>query len=71
MFQASLFPCSIHQVQRTNSFPTLVSVDKCLPDFFHFADDYLNLWTKIYSVSLVIENTHVYLSNGVAEETVI
>ena len=43
MLQASLFPCLLHEVQRANSFPTFVSVDKCLPDFFLFVDDFLNL----------------------------
>ena len=43
MFQASLFPCLLHQVQRANSFQTLVSVDKCLPDFFLFESIEKNL----------------------------
>ena len=35
--------CFIQQLQHANSFPTLVSVDKCLSEFFLIVDDFLNL----------------------------
>ena len=39
----ALVPCLIQEVQSANSFPTPVSVIKCLPDIFLFVNDFLNL----------------------------
>ena len=52
MLEGSLFLCLLYQVQRATSFPKLVSVDKCLSDFFLFVDEFLILQTKIYNVNV-------------------